>query len=456
MEGGVIVALVAWAVVATERDAGLVNERSGRAQHVRNNANRCTDEQIQFQVDHYDLVDAFICDSGAMSPWKIVQLLYPNIRTFLDIGGNRGYTAAHFFGLWSPGHGFNRKSLFDALKSDAAKSLLVNNNELNTYCGDGVIDDDPIFCIGRPSPPNNCQSRRAINVYSFDGQKSHVVDSIGIAKRHFPRITPDYTVNPDLSLVKAKWEYFHAALTDVIPPNVTHGYFIFDSAETGRLVKSTETPSNYNTTAVALLTVDKFCQDHKLDYVPVLKIDAEGGDYTVLMGATRTLSHRGVKVINFECSSCMSDAATDVFKMLDNYGFDCYISGKYNLFLRVTNCLNVSAITDGAFQCTEASNAKCPEVIKWRGVSNRRIDGNAFCAHRNRAFTLHAFFESASLHNFVHNTNSGHFHKDAVLSNVDAKFYTHEDGIGIGNDDKIAAYFRHFGRNYYTGEREYQ
>ena len=165
---------------------------------VRNNAYHCTDEQIQFQVDHYDLVDAFICDFGAMSPWKIVQLLYQNIQTFLDIGGNRGYTAAHFFGLWSPGYGFNRKSLFNALKKDAKKSLLSNNNELNTFCGDGVENDDPIFCVGRPSPHINCQSRRSINVYSFDGQKSHVVDSIGIVNRHFPRINPNYTGNPDL------------------------------------------------------------------------------------------------------------------------------------------------------------------------------------------------------------------------------------------------------------------
>ena len=137
--------------------------------------------------------------------------MYPNIRTFLDIGGNRGYTAAQFFGLWSPGYNFNRISLYNALKTDSEASLLRNNAELNTFCGDGKEGDDPIFCIGRPAP-NQCQFRRPISVYSFDGQRSHVEDAIGITKRHFPRIHSNYsTANPDLTKVRAKWEYFHAA-----------------------------------------------------------------------------------------------------------------------------------------------------------------------------------------------------------------------------------------------------
>lgn len=442
-------------MAANERDSSS-NEKDRKTAHgMRNSAYQCTDEETKFQVENFDLVDAFICDNGAMSPWKIVQLMYPNIHTFLDIGGNRGYTAAQFFGLWSPGYNFNRVSLYDALKTDSEASLLRNNAELNTFCGDGKEDDDPIFCIGRPAP-NKCQFRRPISVYSFDGQRSHVEDAIGVTKRHFPRIHSNYsTANPDLTKVRAKWEYFHAALTDVIPPNVTHGYFIFDTAETGRLVASNESPSNYNSSLVPLLTVDKFCSDHKLDHVPVLKIDAEGGDFLVLKGATQTLTSRGVKVINFECAPCLNKDAIEVFKTLDNHGFDCYLSGKYNLFLRITNCLNFDAVVNTPYHCTESSNPHCPEVIKWRKDPDRRIDGNVFCAHRHRANSLHAFFESASLYTFANTEHTGHFNKDAVLSNIKAAFSTVEDGIQPGNEGAKAAYYRHFGRNYYTGNREY-
>lgn len=114
-----------------------------------------------------DLVSPHICDNiGTSSPWQLTQFVYPDLKVFLDIGANRGSTAAEFFALWSPAdHGLNRRSLFEKLKQDSAAGLFTNNEQLNTYCNDGNADDQPMFCNGRHSILP-CMMRRS-STYSF-------------------------------------------------------------------------------------------------------------------------------------------------------------------------------------------------------------------------------------------------------------------------------------------------
>lgn len=51
---------------------------------------------------------------------------------------------------------------------------------------------------------------------------------------------------------------------------------------------------------VELTTVDLFCQNHGFDQVDLLKIDVEGFESEVLAGASRMLSERRVRLIQFE------------------------------------------------------------------------------------------------------------------------------------------------------------
>ena len=41
---------------------------------------------------------------------RLVHLLMPHARTFVDIGSNKGYTAARFYALWSPEVGLDEKA----------------------------------------------------------------------------------------------------------------------------------------------------------------------------------------------------------------------------------------------------------------------------------------------------------------------------------------------------------
>ena len=69
-------------------------------------AYQCSEEEITFQFENYDLVDSHICDSEYA--WLQAQNAIRDASVFIDVGGNVGYTSARMFGMWSPGHGYNR------------------------------------------------------------------------------------------------------------------------------------------------------------------------------------------------------------------------------------------------------------------------------------------------------------------------------------------------------------
>ena len=122
------------------------------------------------------------------------------------IGANLGYTSAHIFSLWSPGHNFNGKTLHDAIKSDVDnKSSEQKQGGLDTVCAD-QRPHEPLVCLGRNEFDvatariarqdvlgSGCSFRRKIKVVSFDGQISHVLNQQKTVYKHFPYLNPKYT-----------------------------------------------------------------------------------------------------------------------------------------------------------------------------------------------------------------------------------------------------------------------
>ena len=111
----------------------------------------CTDEEMLFQYQNYELVDSHICDSD--HPWRLAQMFFPSASVFIDVGANVGFTAAKLFGLWSPGTGFNRRELVRLIKLDALATDHRNEktHTIDTVCGDGENDDKPLLCHGYDS-----------------------------------------------------------------------------------------------------------------------------------------------------------------------------------------------------------------------------------------------------------------------------------------------------------------
>jgi len=79
-------------------------------------------------------------------------------------------------------------------------------------------------------------------------------------------------------------------------------------------------------------TLDKYCADNNIEEIDLLKIDVEGAEHLVLKGATRMLSEKRIRVIQFEYGYSSGDnhyLIRDFYDLLKAYG---YLLGplKYN------------------------------------------------------------------------------------------------------------------------------
>ena len=381
--------------------------------HVHHSGYHCTEEEIAYQFEYIDLVWPSICDSPTI--WRLAQLAIPDANVFIDVGGNRGYTAAKIFGLWTPGHNLNRRSLKRSILEDSEKYTYINKNNLDTVCGDGGTEDLAVFCIGGSQLYNfACQHRRSIKVFSFDGQFLHINNTRDTIYRHFPELHPNTS---EYTGLKSSWEYIHAAMVGPSFENYTYGYFSSVTDESGALRKWKQgdiIPEK--SSIVPLLTVDQFVKNRGIKTVDVLKVDAEGMDDEVIKGAYKTLHYHHVKMIEFECFECGVDRWQKLFKVLDlNYGFDCYLAGPFNLLVRITNCWNNSLAYDIkrplCAQKAEAGYFNCTE----ERVADQRLAGNGYCAHRYRASALAKMFDDMSLYRYS-SYRRGDIFTDALIS----------------------------------------
>ena len=73
-----------------------------------------------------------------------------------------------------------------------------------------------------------------------------------------------------------------------------------------------------------LTTGDKYCREHGIDEIDVLKIDVEGAEHLVLKGFAEKLSKGKIKIIQFEYGYTHADAKfliKDFYKLLSEYGY---------------------------------------------------------------------------------------------------------------------------------------
>jgi FkbM family methyltransferase len=72
------------------------------------------------------------------------------------------------------------------------------------------------------------------------------------------------------------------------------------------------------------ITGDKYMNKNDVSRIDLLKIDVEGAEYQVLSGFSENLSHKNIKIIQFEYGYINGDAKTlmkDFFQLFESYGY---------------------------------------------------------------------------------------------------------------------------------------
>lgn len=84
--------------------------------------------------------------------------------------------------------------------------------------------------------------------------------------------------------------------------------------------------STVTTIEVPTTTIDTFCREHSLYRIDLLKIDAQGAEYSILQGASEMLGRRAINVLLFEILIAPTYAeqrrASEYFTLLDSYGYE--------------------------------------------------------------------------------------------------------------------------------------
>lgn len=80
---------------------------------------------------------------------------------------------------------------------------------------------------------------------------------------------------------------------------------------------------------ISLVSLDDFCQERGIDQIDLLKMDIEGGEYAALMGATRLLQRKAIRVLFIELLERVAipqggHSTVEVKQLLHQYGYQIY------------------------------------------------------------------------------------------------------------------------------------
>jgi FkbM family methyltransferase len=83
-------------------------------------------------------------------------------------------------------------------------------------------------------------------------------------------------------------------------------------------------PSGLMREEVTTTTVDAYCAAHQIDHIDLLKVDAEGHDHHVLLGARQMLARQAIDIVQFEYNHRWIGARHylgDAFELVEPYGY---------------------------------------------------------------------------------------------------------------------------------------
>ena len=365
---------------------------------------RCTDAESELQSSLFEAAKVRGCPASDDAFMRLAHAVMPHARTFVDIGSNKGYTAARFYELWSPQVGLNPRALHSALRrvagsqpelvecgacndcEDASGPLLpVVQRLCSVQAGKSLDPNTPLPRVVDELCAEMAKRFAPIRVYSFDGNPEMVsgvrsavallATSLGERKDQLAGVADvPRSRLPDRAheALAKRWTVEHAAFSDEYREGLTVT-FSLGEGEKGRMQtgdgggdrkRSAAAPPR--TTQVPVLTVDALVARERLDHVDVLKIDVEGHDPLVLRGARDTLGRGAVTLLLFEYNKLWDSASTSLEKVsaeLERAGFACYLEGK-NAMLKLTH-----GCWSSRLEMRRWSNVFCPNLRTPQGAA---------------------------------------------------------------------------------------
>ncbi len=208
--------------------------------------------------------------------YKVVHLAWPEVRSVMDIGANKGYLGSLFVALWG-GNGLGVAPVTIFNLSNKLKSWKDSRNPAG-YCKDGFSFGIPLYCGGvdtRDEGTGACSAvHEDLRVTSIDGS-SYLRDTLSdMIVNEFPKL------GGSAGKVSTMWRYLNFAMSDV------KGSVRFTKQsrdqnagfEGGSIRGSTV---DATTEEVNMTSVDLFLRDNGMRGIDLLKIDTEGNDNKV-------------------------------------------------------------------------------------------------------------------------------------------------------------------------------
>lgn len=294
----------------------------------------CTDTQRAFQDQFYEVARVRGCPPSDDRFMRTIHMLTPNASVFVDIGSNKGYTSARFFQLWEP----------QMKISPGGWHKTIGNNTDCGACGDCKENTEQILVDPCSSPethfktsdPNKkhgllsrgkevCMTRKRnqIEIHAFDGS----LEMVQLVQGGIDKM---------MSSKSSRWTVTHGAFTRSCIGQ--HTLRFNSNGELGSIDPN-------GSEQVPCMTVDSIVMKRDIKHIDILKMDTEGHDADVIMGARGTITMGIPSVIMFEYHKLWEDGKLDgVMNLFDSTGYVCYREGKNYLIRWSGGCIsNISS-----------------------------------------------------------------------------------------------------------------
>eukprot|EP01038_Epipyxis_sp_PR26KG_P004489 gene4489-6345_t len=346
------------------------------------NGYKCTAMQATQQKAISKYISMDICSE--VEWYKLLHVTTPDMRDFIDVGANKGYLGSLFVALWGGGGiGITPAKVFAA--SNRLKTWKGSRNPAG-YCRDGYSAAVPMHC-----PPNyrnnyngeclliNHNNHNQIKITSIDGSsylmrinkliQSELQKSSKIKFFENNNKNNDNNNNKNIINPHNVWNYVNYAVSNKKgtvrftkqDENNNAGYEggSIKSSDGSRRLGASNTLDN--TEEVSMTSIDEFMKDELMSSLDLLKIDTEGNDNKVLLGAEYAIK-KLLKVFTFEGGKGVS-FTEEMINNFDELGYNCYSTSRAGLFKWNNHCMPTA----------------------FMGSFSQKDKGNIFCVHRTRA-----------------------------------------------------------------------